>query len=260
MHFQQGLWWLSIVTECAALASLLVRRIAPLYRWFALYLAFGAARDIALHCAGDPNESEIYAITWMSTEPLLLVLLIFTTIEIVGKVPREYRGFGSFGREKLRRLLDAAIIAALVSSVIEAAGPRWQWSIEMLLRYVFGLHRITTSILAAYLVLVAVFVSRVHVPFRRNLLIHSRLFACYLALQTGVMLFLVAMGHSTATIGNIVTGGSSLLFLLWSVLLTSAGEAPAPRRVLTPEDIRANEERERVLRDAARRYSDRPLS
>jgi len=259
MDLQHSLWWLSIGTECAALASLLLRRIVAPYRWFATYLGFGVARDIALHFAGDPNTKKTYTIAWMITEPILLTLLVLTTSEIVGKVPEHYRGFGSFGRQKLRRLLDIAIAVALVSTVAEAAGPQWKWSILTLLRFVFALHRITTSILAVYLVLVAVFVSRVRVPFRRNLLIHSRLFASYLALQTGFMVFLVAIGHGTPAIGDLFTGATSVLFLLWTVLLTREGEALPPRKLLTPEDIRANEERERALQEAARRYSDRPL-
>lgn len=254
------LWWLSIGTECAALASLLIRRIAPFYRWFASYLAFGVVRGIGLHFAGDPAKSHNYAAGWMITEPLLLLLLILTTTEIVAKVPGYYRAFGSFGRQSLRRLLDIAIVLALASSVIEAAsGTQWTWSIKMLLRYAFGLHRVTTSLLALYLVLVAIFVSRVPVPFRHNLVIHSRLFACYLSMQTGFSLYFLVIGHGTATGNDLLAGGTSLLFVLWAVLLTSRGEALPPRKTLSQDEIQANEERERVLHETARRYSDRPL-
>src|SRR5438876_10411835 len=106
MDLQNGLWWLSIATECAALASLLLRGTAPSYPRFVMYLAFGVARGIALHFAGDPNRSRAYAIAWMITEPVLLAFLVLTTTEIVGKIPDYYRGFGNFGRKKLRRLLD----------------------------------------------------------------------------------------------------------------------------------------------------------
>src|SRR5260370_576707 len=211
MDLQQGLWWLSIGTGCATLAALLFRGIAPSYRWFAIYLSFSGVRGIALHFAGDPNRSRTYAIGWMITEPVLLALLVFTTSEIVSKVPSYYHRFGSFGQQKLRRLLDIAVAVALLSSAIEAVGPQWTWSIAMLLRYAIALHRMTTSILALYLILVAVFVSRVRVPFRRNLLIHSRLFACYLSLQTGVMLYFVTVGHGTSRVNDLLTGGTSLL-------------------------------------------------
>jgi len=259
MDLQQSLWWLSIGTECAALASLVLRRIVPPYRWFASYLAFGAALGVGLHFAGDPNTKRTYATAWMVTEPILLLLLVLTTAEIVGKVPEHYRGFGSFGRQKLRRLLDIAVAVALLSSVIEAAGPQWKLSWLAWLRFAIVLHRITTSTMAVYLILVAVFVSRVHVPFRRNLLIHSRLFAGYLTLQTPIMLVAAVITHGTVVLNNFLTGGSAILFLGWTILLTREGEALPPRRLLTPEDIRANEERERALQEAARRYSDRPL-
>jgi hypothetical protein len=258
MDLEQSLWWVSIGTECTALASLLLRRVGGRYRWFTSYLACLATIGVALHLAGAPNRTS-YAVAWMITEPILLTLLVLSTAEIVGKIPEHYRGFGAFGRQKLRRLLDVAVVLALLSSVIEAAGPQWKWSLPLLLRFTIALHRMTTSILALYLVLVAVFVSRVRVPFRRNLLVHSRLFACYLSLQTGVMLYFVAIGHGTKSVNDFLTGATSVLFLLWTVLLSRKGEALPPLKILTPEDIRANEERERALQEAAKRYSDRPL-
>lgn len=259
MDLGHGLWWLSIVAEGAALASILVRGMAQPYRWFTFYLTFGVARDVTLNFCGDPSQSDAYALAWMTSEPFSLALLFLATHEMVGKVPGHYRGFGNFGRQRLRRLLDAALVIALLSSVIEASGPEWNWSQPMLLRLTFALHRITTSTLAVYLVLVAIFVSRLRVPFQRNLRIHSRLFACYLSLQTGVMLAAVAIGHGTPAIGNLVTGGSAVLFLLWAVLLTRAGEVLPQRITLTAADILINEQRERDLRETARRYSDRPL-
>lgn len=261
MDLEQSLWWLSILTECAALSMLLARGIARSYRWFAFYLAFGVIRGIGLHFAGNPNRSSAYAISWMVSEPILLALLVLTTSELVAKIPGHYRGFGAFGRQRLRRLLDIAVATALVSSAIEAAGPQWSWSVRMLLVFMIGLHRITTSILAVYLFLVAIFVSRVRVPFQKNLPIHSRLLACYLWLQTGIMLWqnLIAGGKGSTWSNLVLTGGSAAIFCLWALLLTLQGEQMPERKILSAEDIRANEERERALREAARRYSDRPL-
>ena len=259
MDLQHGLWWLSIATEGAAFTSLVLRRITGRYRWFAAYLAFGVVRGISLHFAGNPNHSGRYAISWMITEPILLALLVLTTLEIVGKVPEHYQRFGSFGRRKLRHLLHIALALALISSVIESVNPQWSFSIRTLLLFLFTLHRITTSTLALYLILVAIFVSRVRVPFRRNLLIHSRLFACYLTIQTCIMLVAVAIGHGTPIVDNILTGSSSLLFVMWTVLLSRPGEALPARKTLSDAEIDANLMRERDLKKTAGRYSDRPL-
>lgn len=259
MDLGHGLWWLSIVAEGAALASILARGLAQSYRWFTFYLTFGIVRDVTLNFCGDPSLSDAYALAWMASEPFSLALLFLATNEIVGKVPGHYRGFGNFGQKRLRYLLDLALAGALLSSVIEASGPQWDLSQPTLLRLAFAVHRITTSTLAVYLVLVAFFVSRVPVSFQRNLRIHSRLFACYLSFQTGVMLAAVIIGHATPAIGNLVTGGSAVLFLLWAVLLTRAGEALPERITLTAADVLMNEQRERDLQDTARRYSDRPL-
>jgi hypothetical protein len=261
VDLQHALWWLSVAAECAALAALVVRHISRPYAWFAAYLGFAAVRGIVLHELPGAPHTRVYAICWMATAPALLALLVAATLEIVAKVPEHYRGFGSFGRQKLRRLLQFAIAVALVSSVIEAGGPSWTLSTRYLLAFVVAIDRLITTALAVYLVLVAIFVSRVPVPFRRNLNVHSRLFASYLALQSGAMLWAnaVAGGRGTAAVNAALTGGSTLLFLLWAALLTRKGEALPPRKAMTPAEIAANVNRERALEEAAGRYSGERL-
>lgn len=258
MDLKQLLWWLSIATESVALAAFLLRGLAQSYRWFAAYLAVSVVRDVVLNLVADSGRT-IYAIAWMISEPVQLILLALAVFEIVGKIPGYYRGFGTFGERKLRGLLHGALAIALLSSVIEAIGPGWRWSVSTWLPFTIALHRLTTSVLAIYLVLLAIFVSRVPVPFRRNLTVHSRLFASYLWLQTGVMVWMGLIGHGTDASSNVLTGGSTVLFLLWALLLTKAGETISVPRALTATEIVKNQERERELAEAARKYSDRPL-
>ncbi len=258
MDLQQGLWSFSFASECVAFLMIVGRGLARPYQWFTSYLGFGVLSTVIVRLIGKPGQTS-YAVAWMIAQPIALGLLVLTTNEIVRKIPEHYRGFGEFGKTRLRWLLKAAIIVAFVSSVIEAAGPYWKWSLSTLLPFILTLGRITTSTLAVYLLLVAAFVAQVRVPFRRNLLIHSSLFGAYLWLQTAVTLWAVILGHGTPVISNLLTAGSAVIFILWAALLTRSGEALPPRRALSAADIAENERQERALTDAATRYSDRPL-
>ena len=255
MDLQRDLWWCSIIAEAGAFAALALRGIAWSYPWFAAYLGINTLLGVGLQVAAAPN-TRAYAIAWMATIPILLGTLVAATLEIVRKIPYHYRGFGSFGRRRLRLLLEAAVAISLISSALEASGPRWT-----LLAFVIALHRITTTMLAVYLVLVASFISRAPARFPRNLVIHSRLLAGYLLLQSADMLWnnLIAGGHGSDLSNMALTAGSTALFVLWALLLTPEGELAPAKDKLTTEDIAANEERERTLQKAARRYSDRPL-
>ena len=249
MHnFQQICWRISIATECALLFTFAWRGLARRYPRFCLYLGFGLLRSAILSLMGDVGHRP-YAIAWTLTGPIPLLLLTAAAAEIVQKVPEHYRSFGDFGRLQLRRILQTAIALALLSSVCEAAvsEPRLSlWSAQL---FVIALTRITTCAIALYLIFLAVFVSRVPVTFRRNLIIHSRLFACYVSLQMATTLWaLIAGGHGSA-IGNIVlTLGSSALFIAWVLLLQPAGETLSAPRTMTAEEIADNEERRRKLR------------
>ncbi|HZP64048.1 MAG TPA: hypothetical protein VFB28_11580, partial [Terriglobales bacterium] len=220
MDLQRDLWWCSIIAEAGAFAVLALRRLASSYAWFSAYLAFNALLGVGLQVAAAPNTRS-YAIAWMATIPILLATLVAATLEIVRKIPRHYRGFGSFGRRRLRLLLQAAVAISLISSAIEAGGPKWT-----LLAFVIALHRITTTMLAIYLVLVAVFISRAPARFPHNLVIHSRLLAAYLLLESADMLWdnLIGGGHGSDISNMVLTGGSTALFVLWAVLMTPQGE------------------------------------
>ncbi len=261
MNVEQIFWYLSITAEAVACGAFVLRGVAFKYPFFACFLGIDALSGVALRTLSRSVETHTYALAWMIAEPVLLALLALATGEIVGKIPDHYHGFGSFGRQKLRRLLHFALAVVLVSSVLEAAGPHWTWSTGSWLPFFIALDRITTSTLAVYLILVAVFVSRIRVPFRRNLIVHSRLFASYLALQTAVTLWInIAAGGRATDLSNLVfLGGSTVLFLLWSALLTRAGETLPPGKTMTQVDIIKNEQREKALRQAAQRYSNGPL-
>jgi hypothetical protein len=249
MHnLQQICWRISIATECALLFTFAWRGLARRYPLFCLYLGVGLLRSAILSFMGD-TAYRSYAIAWTVTGPIPLVLLTAAAVEIVQKVPEHYRSFGDFGRLQLRRILQAAIALALLSTVCEAAfsEPRLSlWSAQL---FVIALTRITTCAIAVYLIFLAVFVSRVPVTFRRNLVIHSRLFASYVSLQMITTLWAVIAGGYGSEMNNVVlTLGSSALFVAWALLLQPSGETLSAPRAMTAEEIADNEERRRKLR------------
>ena len=253
-------WLCLIIARLLAFARVLSRGRA--YRWFAAYLAADAARDAALFFLRGRSSvpaNPAYAWVWILGEPVLLALLVYSTFELVAKIPPHYRGFGNYGRAKLRMLLQLAIAAALLSSIIEARAYPWHLSIHTWLPLVITAKRLLTSALAAYLLFIAAWLSRVPVPMQPNLLRHASLFAAYLSLEAGVTLWNMLFEHGRGAAGSnlVLTIGTCLLFLLWSALLTKKGEQSPERKVLSPEETAAIQQREEqlnaVLEQARRR-------
>lgn len=254
MHELQLICWrVSIAAECVLLVTFAWRGLTRNYPRFCVYLAFGLLRSAILSIMGDAAHRP-YAIAWTITGPIPVVLLIAAAAEIVHKIPEHYRSFGDFGRLQLRRILHAAIAVALLSTVCEALVSQPHLSLWSAQLTVIALTRITTSAIALYLIFLAVFVSRVPVTFRRNLVVHSRLFAAYVSLQIAAMLWaLIAGGYGSELNNIVITLGSSALFIAWALLLQPSGESLAPPRTLTPEEITENEQRRRKLGQIARR-------
>jgi hypothetical protein len=253
--------WLGlIVARLLALSRML--SLERGYLWFAAYLAADGARDVTLFLLRGRSQvaTPAYAWVWILGEPVLLALLVCSAFELVAKVPPHYRGFGQYGRTRLRMLLQFAIAVALLSSIVEAHAYPWTLSAHTWLPLAIAVKRTLTTALAAYLLFIAVWLSRVPVPMQPNLLRHSPLFAAYLSLETGVTLWdiLVEHGHGAAGSNLVLTLGSSGLFLLWAALLTKKGErTPAPK-VLSPEEIAEIRQREEQL-NAALDRAKRPL-
>jgi hypothetical protein len=255
-------WLCVIIARLLALARVLFRGRA--YRWFATYLTADLLRDAALFFLRGGSSvptNPAYAWVWILGAPVLLALLVCSAFELVAKIPPHYRGFGSYGRGKLRMLLQFAIAAALLSSIIEAWAYPWRLSIRTWLPIAITTERLLTSALAAYLLFIAAWLSRVRVPMQPNLLRHASLFAAYLLLDAGVMLWQLTFEHGRGGAGSnlVLTVGSLGLFLLWAALLTKEGERSPERKALSAEEtaeIQRREEQLNAVLEQARRRLD----
>jgi hypothetical protein len=256
--FIHDLSWYALL----AAQSLALWRLCSLgrrYLWIAVYIAFDLARWIAVFgMRASWTQSSgwrAYALVWIVTEPVGLGLMIAATFEIIGRVPDHYFGFGAFGRRHLRRLLQAAIAIALVTSVIEAGAHDWPHSLATLLPAMTGLKRITASTISLFLLFLIGFVVRNPVPVARNLRAHVSLFGTYVLLIAGTMLWINTQhgGRGTAASDLILTLGSAALFAGWFVLLDKNHERMPERRVMSDEEAEALELRQRELLAIARR-------
>jgi hypothetical protein len=256
-------WLCLIIARLLAFARVLSRGRA--YCWFASYLLADVIRDATLFFLRGRSTVPVnpaYAWVWILGEPVLLALLVCSAFELVAKIPPHYRGFGNYGRAKLRMLLQLAIAAALLSSIVEAHAHPWSLSVQTWLPLTITTKRLLTSALAAYLLFIAAWLSRVPVPMQPNLLRHASLFAAYLSLEAGVTLWNMLFEHGRGAAGSnlVLTIGTCSLFLLWSALLTKEGEQSPERKVLSPEETSEIHQREEQLNAAleqARRRLDR---
>jgi hypothetical protein len=191
----------------------------------------------------------------MIGEVVLMVTLVVTVRELVERLPIRYYKFGSFGRAKLRRLFEGAILIALVSAVIEAGSRHWTYSIGTWLPLVFTLKRVIMSVLACYLVLVRLFVFRYPPLLERNFNVHLNLLMAYCAFASCVMLWqnTAEKPHVTAVRSIVLLAGSSALSLCWALFLTREGEVVPPALVWSDEQIAQSEAREEELLQIAKR-------
>lgn len=260
MDVQYALWTISAGSQCLAFVALCARRLIRPYAFFSAYLACAAGSSLLLAAIGRVDAPS-YAVAWVIAEPILLILLVGSVRELVRRFPERYPDFGSFGRAKLRRLLEIAVLIALISSLVEARERRWTYSLVTLIPIVIALKRIVTTVIAGYLMLLTLFTVRFPAPLERNLNIHMRLLTAYSSLASAIMLWqnTAAGGHGTGLSNIILLCGSSVLYGFWICLLTRIGEIPPSRPIAGDDEILDNALREKALRGIAARYSGRRL-
>ena len=248
MDIEIASWYVSIACELFAALICLRRGLHRLYPWWFAYLCVGVAKSVALRALGSPRSSIAYAWAWIATEPLMACLLWLAARELVGLLPER---LGAFGRSWMRRALDAAVLAALASTLIEAAGPTWDYSSHKIVPAIIILKRFATSALALYLLALVSLVVRFGKAFSRRLVMHSIGLAAYPPVVSGVMMYqiLAEHGRGTELSNSIQSFGVAAVFVFWAVAVGFRKEkAQSNPRTASSEEIMGAESRYAELR------------
>ncbi len=223
----------------AALAVLAVRLWANglyrVYRFFFCYVLFRVVRSVLLFLVpmlvqwyGNGPAKPVfatrqYALIWICTEPLTLVLSVLMVLELFSLVLKDHAGIAKFSRWALWFALGLSLAIASVSMVPDVASTADRFP---LVHFMGVLDRGVLSSLVIFLLLITVFLVWFPVPLNRNVVAHAIIFA--------VSFLCTSMGHLVRNLGgtditpsvNVVFSAISLFcVLLWIAFLTPKGEA-----------------------------------
>ena len=230
----QYVWWLSIAGYVALFIHLRREGIQRIYRFFAVYVGFSVVSALVLLIAvpiarlisGNPSEKfglEVYAVTWMSTEPVLWILYILIVLEMYGLVLQKYPGIASLGRWAVFVGLGIALTITALTLSADFSNPSEKFP---LIRLVLVAGRGIASSLVLFLLLITLFLSRYPVPLSRNVVVYSIVYALYFLSMSMAMLVRNVAGPGTIDAVNIVSSAISLLcVVVWIRYLSRGGEA-----------------------------------
>jgi hypothetical protein len=253
----QLLWWSSIGADALALGAVVGKRLNRRFTIFVLYLFVNLIDDLILKFLPGP-ATRIYALAWMSSKPIILVLWVLVVLELFRRVRQHYPGIGVFARTLLLFVLATASIVATLSLIPDAKGIDWH---RPALQLIVLLNRWGATVLAVFLFATAGFLHYYRAPIRPNVLRHGYILAGYLAIQA-VAMFLTNLiggtpvsasplaGFGTDPISTINRGllvGRIVCSLCWATLLTRAGETLPTSPTISKSDLEMIERRDREL-------------
>jgi hypothetical protein len=214
------LWWSGLGLSAALLIRLVALRLFKTYPAFSIVLFISVTRSLTLMSMNV--RSDRYAMTWMTTEPLLWAAYVAVGFEIYYKVLASYRGLSVLGRGSLAGALSVAVVAALVSvwPQFEAAKDSYP-----ILYLYFTVERFVAFSMVIFLLLIAAFLAWYSVPLRRNLIFYAVGYSVwFIALSSILFVRTMAGAEATALASTIGMTVHSICFLAWIVLIRKSGE------------------------------------
>jgi hypothetical protein len=229
-------WYASLAAESLLLWRLFHLRL-PL-PWFKGYLAVNLLQAMFFLILAPRPSARGYEAVWISSEPVLLLLMCAAAVEGCTRVRESFPGLGSFGRWIIAGFSVAAALICFASIGPDLHAANWQ---RPLLTWAILAKRAISTAGSLALAIVLGFLVFMHARIARNVLMHARLLCIYMAIPAiGSCLLLLNIGSSrSVSIGSLCA--ATLCFLGWSVLLSRKGEErPPPSRVATQEELDAS--------------------
>jgi hypothetical protein len=230
----QAFWLLPLIFTGALIASLALRRLAGVYRWFFVYLCFQLAQSVLF--IPIKVTSDLYGWAYFTTQSAALVLSILAVLEIYSLALAGHPGITTLSRWAMLTALVVAVGLSAITLSADLSRPVGQFPI---LVYERVIERGVLSSLFAFLVLITAFLCWFPLGIRRNLVLHAGVFSVYF-FATGSVLFMMNVNGTevndaiSAVLGLIV----DFCLLTWLLFLDQKGEEAVVvvRRKWHPED------------------------
>jgi hypothetical protein len=239
-------WYASLTAETVLLWRLFHLGL-PL-PWFKGYLAASLLQSAFFLIVAPRPNARAYDVVWIGSEPAMLLLVSFVSVEACRRIRESFPGIGRFGQWAIAVLSLLAALLCLASIGPDLHAADWH---RPVLTWGILAKRVVSTIISLMLIAIlgCVAVMRSRVP--RNVLMHARLLSIFLAIPAvGVGLVALRIGSSrSASIG--ILFAITLCFAGWSLLLRRDGEdRPAPSRVVSNADLNTSGNRVRALVEA----------
>lgn len=202
------------------------------YRWFAFFLGAGALQTL-IRLAGERN-SVPYGVWWSHTAPVILAFSIAATFELWFLVMRRYAGVSRIYDWLIPAFLGIAAVLTALSAAdlfVESWRHTIYRTISLTIRYSASVQTVICLLLFLWTV---VFPEQISSNVRR----HAAFLTIY-NLQVSVGYFIIGLrsGQNEQIATALYIVGNSL-YLVWALLMTSAGERIPPPRPPTDEEVR----------------------
>jgi hypothetical protein len=209
-------------------------------KYFALFafLCFQVTRSFLLLAVvwWLPHPRNVYAWTWVITQPLIWLFYIFVALELYSRVLQNYKGLQTVGRWVFFIAVTLAILISGASMLPTLRNPHEQ--VQVIFYYALVARGIMFS-LVLFILLILFFLSWYPITLSRNLVVHSII--CTLFFIS------VSMGYLVRNVeGSAVTRAVNISHLVitiicmssWMLLLSGRGEGSRMtiRREWTPEE------------------------
>ncbi len=210
------------------------QKLHRVYRVFAAYVLFRAARSVALatlprawyallHRPYFPFANNVYGWLWTLTEPLVWALRVLVVLELYSLVLKNHKGIASFGRWTVLAGLTIAILLSSLTLPAEASHSAEKYTV---LRCYSLINRGLDASLVIFLLIITAFLAWFPIPLNRNVVLYSMVYALYFIVGTLVEVANNLGGLAAWNAVNLAANSLDLVCLtVWIVFLNAAGEA-----------------------------------
>ena len=210
--------------------------LATKYKAFTTFVIFELVRSSV--AALIPRKTNTYAEFFLLTEPIVWLLFALVTLEVYQSVFRTLPGISRFTRYVIVSATGVAIAISTISLMLHVDTGSPFRTLELY----FTLERAIFLSLLTFVLMLVAFLSWYPVPVHTNAVVYSGVFALFFGVKTAVFLVRTVAGphfSEAASLVNIIASLTSCL--LWTVLLSSAGEARRTRSARRMSEERAEE-------------------
>jgi hypothetical protein len=216
-------WYASLAAESVVLWRLFQLRL-PL-AWFKVYLAANLLQSIFLLILAGRPTARGYEAVWVSSEPVLLLLVCGVAIEACTRIRENFPGLGRFGQYLIAGFSLLAAVLCYFSIGPELSGANWQ---HPLFTWAVLAKRWVSTVGAIVLFIVIVFVTITPSRIAPNVRTHAKLLCGYLAIPAiGICLVVLRIADSRS-ISVCMLCAATVCFAGWSVLMSRKGEERRP--------------------------------